>query len=45
MSIEIPLEKKFNILCGIARTQHFAWRQACAEMCPEIDTAEFTSKM
>ena len=45
MSIEIPLEKKFNILCGIARAQHFAWREACRQLCPEIDTSEFTKKM
>ncbi|MBM2817376.1 MAG: hypothetical protein HW421_4138 [Ignavibacteria bacterium] len=45
MQNEIPLEKKFQILCGIARAQHFAWRQACAELCPDIDTSEFSYKM
>jgi hypothetical protein len=45
MSIEIPLEKKFKILCGIARAQHFAWREACRQLCPEKDTTEFVNKM
>jgi hypothetical protein len=45
MSIEIPIEKKFQILCGIARAQHFAWREACTQICPEKDTSEFTYKM
>ncbi len=45
MSIEIPLEKKFNILCGIARAQHFAWREACRQLFPDKDTSEFVNKM
>jgi len=45
MSIEIPIEKKFQILCGIARAQHFAWREACRQLCPEKDTTEFVNKM
>jgi len=45
MTIEIPLEKKFQVLCGIARAQHFAWREACRQLAPEKDTTEFVNKM
>ena len=45
MAIDIPLEKKFQVLCGIARAQHFAWREACRQLCPDIDTTEFVNKM
>ncbi|MCX6154142.1 MAG: L-2-amino-thiazoline-4-carboxylic acid hydrolase [Candidatus Kapabacteria bacterium] len=45
MAIEIPIEKKFKILCGIARAQHFAWREACRQLVPELDTTEIVNKM
>jgi len=42
---DIPVEKKFNILCEITRAQHFAWHEAVAQLCPDVDTAEVTDKM
>lgn len=42
---DIPVEKKFNILCEITRAQHFAWHEAVAQLCPEKDTAKVTDKM
>ncbi|GAB4161538.1 MAG: hypothetical protein Fur0037_28120 [Planctomycetota bacterium] len=27
-------EKRFSVLCEIARAQHFSWREAVAELCP-----------
>ncbi|MCP5067251.1 MAG: hypothetical protein GY946_11855 [bacterium] len=41
----IPLEKRFSILCEIVRAQHFAWREAALEMCPEVDTARVVKRM
>ncbi len=42
---DIPVEKKFAILCQITRAQHFAWHQAVAELCPDVDVAKVTDKM
>ena len=42
---EIPVEKKFGILCEITRAQHFAWHEAVARLCPDVDVAEVTNKM
>ncbi len=28
-----PIEKRFAILCGIVRAQHFAWREAVCQSC------------
>lgn len=40
-----PVDKKFAVLCKITRAQHFAWRQAVQEMCPEADPAAVGDKM
>lgn len=45
MAQEIPVEKKFSVLCQISRAQHFAWRNAVAEMCPGAKTEEVVNKM
>ena len=43
--MDIPVEKKFNILCQITRASHFAWRQAAVEMCPSVKTLDIVNKM
>lgn len=42
---ETPAEKKFAILCKIARAQHFAWREAVRQLCPGIDPADVVQRM
>ena len=42
---DIPVEKKFSVLCEIARAQHFAWHEAVRLMCPGVDPARVTDKM
>ena len=42
---DIPVEKKFGILCEITRSQHFSWHEAVAKMCPDVDVAKVTDKM
>jgi hypothetical protein len=42
---DIPVEKKFDILCQITRAQHFAWHEAVKQMCPDVDVAAVTDKM
>jgi hypothetical protein len=43
--MEIPVEEKFAALCKIVRAQHFAWRRAVAEHCPEVDAAVVVATM
>lgn len=43
--MDIPVEKKFKILCEIVRAQHFAWREACLAVAPDIDPVELGNKM
>jgi hypothetical protein len=43
--MDIPIEKKFKILCEIVRAQHFAWREAALAMAPELDATELGNKM
>ena len=45
MPTDIPLEKKFHILSEITRAQHFAWREAAKQICPDIDPTVFVNKM
>ena len=40
-----PVEKRFAILCGIVRAQHFAWREAVGESCPGVDPAAVANRM
>jgi hypothetical protein len=42
---DIPLDKKFGTLCGITRAQHFAWRQAVVELCPDADPTAVVDRM
>lgn len=42
---DIPVEKKFAILCDITRAQHFAWHEAVRQMCPGADPAKVTDRM
>jgi hypothetical protein len=41
----IPLDTRFKVLCEITRAQHFAWRQAVAEMCPDVDPERVVDRM
>ncbi|MCP4872238.1 MAG: hypothetical protein GY898_26345 [Proteobacteria bacterium] len=40
-----PLQHRFDVLCQITRAQHFAWRAAVADLCPDVDPAAVTDKM
>ena len=42
---DLPVEKKFEILCQIARAQHFAWHEAVVKMCPGADMAAVVNAM
>lgn len=41
----IPIERKFAVLSDITRAQHFAWREAVAELCPDVDVRDVVLKM
>jgi len=43
--MDIPLEKRFKVLCDIVRAQHFAWREAALSLAPELDPVELTNRM
>jgi hypothetical protein len=40
-----PVEKRFAVLAQIARAQHFAWRQAVLDCCPDADVVAVTARM
>jgi len=40
-----PLETRFAVLCEIVRAQHFAWREAVRQTCPDVDPAEVANRM
>lgn len=42
--MEIPVEKKFKVLCEITRATYFAWRQAATELCPQVKPREFVDR-
>lgn len=42
---QIPLDTKFRVLCEITRAQHFAWRQACVDHCPDVDPEKIVNRM
>ncbi len=42
---DLPVEKKFAVLCEIARAQHFAWHEAVKQMCPGADLAKIVDRM
>lgn len=42
---EIPVEKRFAVLCEIVRAQHFAWHEAVVDLCPDVEAAEVTNRM
>jgi hypothetical protein len=42
---DIPLEKKFPVLCEIVRAQHFAWHEAVRQLCPDTDLAQVVNRM
>lgn len=45
MTMDIPIEKRFKVLCEIVRAQHFAWREAALTMAPHLDAKALTNKM
>ncbi len=42
---DIPVEKKFAVLCEITRAQHFAWHEAVLQLCPGADMAAIVNRM
>ncbi len=42
---DLPVEKRFAVLCEIARAQHFAWHEAVRQMCPGADLAKIVDRM
>lgn len=42
---DIPVEKKFAVLCEITRAQHFAWHEAVRQLCPGVDMVQVTNRM
>lgn len=42
---DLPVEKRFRILCEITRAQHFAWREAVHKLAPGVDTTEVVKEM
>jgi len=42
---EIPVDKKFAILCEITRAQHFACHEAVQQACPGADMMKIVDKM
>jgi len=42
---DVSVEKRFAVLCEIARAQHFAWREAVRQSCPEADVTEVVDRM
>ncbi len=43
--MDVPVEKRFDVLCEITRAQHFAWRKATLALAPDLDPQELTLKM
>jgi len=43
--MDVPLEKRFKVLCEIVRAQHFAWREAALAMAPGLDPEALSNKM
>ncbi len=43
--MDIPIEKRFKVLCEIVRAQHFAWREAALALAPDLDPEELGNKM
>jgi hypothetical protein len=42
---DIPVDKKFAVLCEITRAQHFAWHEAVRQLCPGADLAAVVNRM
>ncbi len=42
---DVPIPKKFEILCEITRAQHFAWHAAVRKVCPSADPMAVTLEM
>ena len=43
--VDTMLETRFAVLCEIVRAQHFAWREAVRQVCPEVDPADVADRM
>jgi hypothetical protein len=43
--VDIPVEKRFAVLSQITRAQHFAWRRAVVELCPDVDPVAVVDRM
>lgn len=45
MADDTAVEKKFNVLCQIARASHFAWHRAVEEVCKGVDMQKVVHRM
>lgn len=43
--MDVPIEKRFEVLCDIVRAQHFAWREAALALAPDLDPQALCIKM
>ncbi len=43
--MDVPIEKRFKVLCEISRAQHFAWREAALTLAPQLDPIQLVKKM
>jgi len=43
--MDVPIEKRFAVLCDIVRAQHFAWREAALALAPQLDPQALCNKM
>ncbi len=43
--MDIPVEKRFKVLCEIVRAQHFAWREAVMVAAPDLAVQDVADKM
>ncbi len=39
-----PAETRLSVRCETVRAQHFAWREAVRQMCPDVDPAQVADR-
>ena len=42
---EETVAHRFEVLCQITRAQHFAWRAAVVDLCPDVDPTDVVNRM
>jgi len=43
-TVDLPVEKKFHVLCEITRASHFEWLRAVRALAPELDLSELVRR-